>query len=157
MVLHTDRSVLDCLGECIAQCRRRAEPIALLQLDVDGLHHYTLMHGQLAACGLLRAVHDVLSDLMRPGDLRTRFGDPQVLVALPGRRLGEAREFAERARLRLAALRLDATVSIGITCADGDGFAGPQDMVHAVEYLVFRAKQHGGGHTVASMLAPMPA
>jgi diguanylate cyclase (GGDEF)-like protein len=147
--------VLEGLDHCLGRCSEApGGMLSIVHLDVDGFRRHAVEHGSLAACSILRAVHEVLADLMQPGDLRTRFSEHRVLVALPGRDAEQALEFVARARLRLREYRLDNTISIGVVQAGPHRFAPADELVREARRLVFRSKSMGGGRTLYTCLEP---
>jgi diguanylate cyclase (GGDEF)-like protein len=147
--------VLEGLDNCLRKCSEAPGGVlAIVHLDVDGFRRHAVEHGSLAACNILRAVHEVLRDLMQPGDLRTRFSEHRVLVALPGRNAEQALEFVARARLRLREYRLDNTISIGVVQAGPHRFAPADEIIGKARQLVFQSKSMGGGRTLYACFEP---
>ena len=141
--------MLEGLDRCLHEwCESRGGVLSLVHLDIDGFRRHAVTHGSLAACAILRAVHAVVADLMRPGDLRTCFSEHRVLVALPDRDLRQALEFAERARLRLREYRLDNSISIAVVQAGPQRFTTAEGLIETARQLVFQSKSMGGGHTL---------
>lgn len=92
----------DELRRRLAQWQQQDTPISVLMIDVDNLQELEAKHGKGAADDVLRGVAGVLEETMRAMDLIARYDDKQFAVALPGSRLDEAQNAAERLRAAVA-------------------------------------------------------
>jgi diguanylate cyclase (GGDEF)-like protein len=142
------------LDEAIHACGQNGSPLSLVHLDIDGFRRQLVQHGHSVVTSKLRSVQRALADLMRSGDLCTPFGEHRVLVALPGRDVTQALEFADRVRLRLRPYGLDGGVSIAVVHLPAAARARGAEMIAAARRLVFESKSLGGGHTLCTTLAP---
>ncbi|HJV97388.1 MAG TPA: hypothetical protein VJ608_15200, partial [Albitalea sp.] len=70
-------------------------------------------------------------------------------VVLPDVPLKGAIEFAERARLRLAHYRTDATVSVGVVQTGPGDLLEPAELVDAAFELAYEAESLAGGGNLA--------
>jgi diguanylate cyclase (GGDEF)-like protein len=112
---------------------RRAQPITLLQVDIDHFKRINDTHGHAAGDRMLREVARVLSASVRRGDFVARVGGEEFLVGFVGDSDEQALALAERLRHNVSLLHLgagpaqapiNATVSIGVSrrCADAAEF-----------------------------------
>ena len=153
---HVNHPVLAGLDEAIGACRANGSALSLVHLDIDGFRRQLVLHGHSLVISKLRSVQRALADLMRSGDLCTPFGEHRVLVALPGRDVMQAVEFADRVRLRLQPYGFDGGVSIAVVHLPAAAPANGAEMIAAARQLVFESKSLGGGHTLCTTLAPAP-
>lgn len=69
------------------RCRRNADPIALLLIDIDYFKDYNDNYGHVAGDECLRTVAGLLNDggyARRPGDLLARYGGEEFTIVLSG-------------------------------------------------------------------------
>lgn len=97
---------------------RPAEPLSLLFLDVDHFKRLNDRHGHHAGDEVLRKLSQAIRAELREGDVASRYGGEEFVVALPGTGSATAIAMAERIRQRLQLDHGDdgyaATVSIGV-------------------------------------------
>ncbi len=106
---------------------RRAEPLALLLLDLDRFKRVNDTHGHLAGDAVLQAVARALREEIRSRDtveILGRWGGEEFVALLPNTGRSDAIHVAERLRARIAALHtahpdrpkttLTITASIGV-------------------------------------------
>lgn len=106
----------------LARVRRYGAALSLLMLDVDHFKRINDSHGHKAGDIVLRQLSTTLRETLRPVDVIGRLGGEEFAVLLPGTKLAEAIEVAERLREIIAAsevkreagLPLRFTVSIGV-------------------------------------------
>lgn len=123
--------------------RRLGHPLALLLFDLDGFKELNDTRGHLSGDELLRGVGRALFDNVRKElDAAFRYGGDEFTVLLPGATIGMAARFADRVRLRVAALDEGVRASMGIT-AFRPGEPG-QQLVAEADRAMYAAKQAGG-------------
>lgn len=116
---------------------RRAQPIALLLIDIDHFKLFNDHYGHPAgdAC-LKRVAQALMTASLRPADLVARYGGEEFAILLPETARGGAELIAHRVLDAIEALgiphlasptSLHATVSVGIGCYDdaSDGWLEP--------------------------------
>ncbi|HEX7379889.1 MAG TPA: diguanylate cyclase [Pirellulales bacterium] len=140
----------DELRRRLAQWQQQETPISVLMIDVDNLRELEKEHGRQAADEVLRGIAGVLNETMRAMDLIARYDDDQFAVALPGTRLSEARETAERLRGAVAAREFrvgETPVSITVSQGVAEAQAG-DDMRSLLErgHLALAASHDAGGN-----------
>jgi diguanylate cyclase len=112
----------------MAQWQQQDTPLSIVLIDIDNLHALQEEHGPKAGDDVLRGVAQVLNETMRAMDLIARYDDDQFAVALPGSRLAEARQTAERVRVALGGKEFQiADTPVKITVSEGVAEALPGD------------------------------
>lgn len=121
----------------------RAQPFALLMLDLDAFKAYNDTHGHPAGDALLVRIADAMRGTLREGDRIYRYGGDEFAVILPGAGATAAREIADRVRGAVAALTATegppVTASVGIATHPGDGIT-KDEIVSAADRALYLAK-----------------
>jgi diguanylate cyclase (GGDEF)-like protein len=150
----------DSIEARILELARELTPFSLAQCDLDHFRDFARTYGRETADRAIRLVAQVLTEILRPGDLVGRFGDDEILVVLPGASNGDAQRALERARehltLTLAGLDIPPfTASFGVV---ESGFGTSlEDLLVAADVAVSLAKDLGRNRVVVagdSMLDP---
>jgi diguanylate cyclase (GGDEF)-like protein len=139
------------LGREVARSRRKAVPVALLLLDLDGFKRVNDTRGHAAGDEVLQTVATILRSRVRSSDLPTRFGGDEFAILLPecgavdALRIGE-----ELCRQVDDAVGPDVTASIGVAAvpeqaADGD------ELLAAADAALYRAKDEGRNRAVLAV------
>ncbi len=132
--------------------------VGLLYVDIDGFKAVNDVHGPRAGDALMAAVADRLRSRVRPGDTVARLGGDEFAVLLPGdpeprdtAGLGRelVRVLAAPYELTIDGSTLVTSVSASVGAADHPADAGsPDDLIHAADTAMFRAKRDGGDRCV---------
>lgn len=122
-------------------------PLAFVMIDVDHFKAFNDLHGHLEGDAALKMVAQCLKVAARETDTVGRFGGEEFMLLLPRTGEKDARNVAERVRVRVATskdLRWPLTVSAGVHVFQPDGKPIPLDrpIAHADEAL-YKAKQLG--------------
>lgn len=147
-----------------ALAKRLRQPLALLMIDIDHFKQLNDRYGHTSGDTALRAFAQAGQTGLRKNDLFGRLGGEEFAVLLPAADLGQAMDAAERLRLAVSAVSLDAdgenhsiTVSIGVTEVSND------EMVSAAlaraDKVLYVAKRNGRNRVEAdvSIAAPFSA
>lgn len=131
--------------------RDNAIEISLLMIDVDYFKQYNDVHGHQAGDECLKIVAAAIGRACkRPPDTPARYGGEEFAVILPNTSFDGAAVLAERMRVQISALRLNApdeaerrvTVSIGV--ASISPYYDTKDMlVRKADEALYRAKAFG--------------
>lgn len=134
------------------RARRHSNPVALLMCDIDFFKLYNDTYGHLAGDECLRKVANAINrHSERPSDTVARYGGEEFAVILAETTIGGALMVAEKIRNAIRQLNLPhdsspfgyVTLSIGIASA-APGFDNPpDDLIHAADKALYRAKQEG--------------
>jgi diguanylate cyclase (GGDEF)-like protein len=146
----------------IDQWRRYRVPVALLLVDADRFQQVNERHGRPTGDAVLKWLAGIQARAVRPMDLATRFGGEKFGLILPGTKLSDASNVAERLRATIAGQpfregkgEVPVTVSIGVAVASTDD--DPETLVNRTDEALSAAKQngrdraylHNGGEAVA--------
>lgn len=148
------RALLARADEVLAHARRKGRPLSVLMIDVDHFKAINDRHGHAAGDTVLRHLAQVLTTVLREGDLLGRLGGEEFLAVLPSSTLADARLVAERMRAVVEGAPpaadeglLRVTVSIGVAGSTaGEAVAAT---IARADAALYRAKQ-GGRNAVAT-------
>jgi two-component system cell cycle response regulator len=158
--LYSPRYYHDRLGAELAAVQRHARPLALLQVEVDGLSRVREAHGPVAGDEALKMIAHVMQGAVRRGAVHARRGSESFAVLaretpLAGARaLGERmRKAVERSRVSFDGQELALTVSVGVAVvasleAFEPGRTEPR-VVAAADAALAQARAEGGNCVVA--------
>ncbi len=129
------------------------QPVCMALLDLDHFKQVNDSHGHLAGDEVLRATADVIREHCRVSDLIGRFGGEELMICMPGTRIEDARNVAERIRKAQAEMtvrheqqNIGATISIGIALRKPD--EPVEHWLERADSALYRAK-HGGRNRTA--------
>lgn len=144
------RSIVAALDRDVGRAIRTREPLAVMMVDIDFFKHVNDSHGHLAGDRVLRNVADVIRSRIRAQDIVGRYGGEEFLVVLVDTPAQGALQLAEQLRGAVQASschwgtqRLSVTVSVGVfggRLEPGDNW---DQLIHAADSALYRAKQGG--------------
>jgi diguanylate cyclase (GGDEF)-like protein/PAS domain S-box-containing protein len=142
--LYNRRAFDAALRDAMQLAEQRAEPLALLLLDIDHFKRINDRHGHEMGDRVLQSIARQLGASLRSTDLLARWGGEEFAILLAGTSLQGALVFADRLRTQVAEHRLQGlsvTVSIGI----GELRRGEQadGLLSRVDSALYRAKHAG--------------
>ncbi len=145
------RQFAEVLAAAAVSARRNNSPLTLMLLDVDHFKQVNDTHGHAVGDACLLAIGARLkSSFSGQGDLAARVGGEEFAVILEGQDLATAAQRAEHFCASLAEhpvaldnLALKLTASIGIAQLDPAEHADVDDLYHAADSAVYRAKAAG--------------
>jgi diguanylate cyclase (GGDEF)-like protein len=131
-----------------ARWQRYQRPFALLLFDIDHFKRVNDQYGHDAGDEVLREVASALRGLLRGSDFAARYGGEEFAVILSEAAGGAAAEIAQRVRVHIAELQINARGQhIPVTISGGVVTAGEvltaEDLVRTADQLLYRAKQSG--------------
>ncbi len=142
---------------------RSGAGLSLLMVDIDHFKRFNDHYGHVAGDECLRRVAQLLhSSARRAGDLVARYGGEEFVVLLPGAKLADAEELAQRCQHGIAAMALPhassptaghVTFSIGIAQVVPDAARDPASLVNAADTAMYRAKTAGRARSAVAALA----
>lgn len=121
-----EEAINDRLRQMLEIARLKQTPFSLLWIEVDQLPALREAGGEVAVMAALRPVATLLRDEISHGDLVGRSAGGGFLVLAPGKKLLQAREYAERLRAAVSHMAVDPriaptlSISVGITQAGAD-------------------------------------
>lgn len=131
--------------------RERGEPFTLILADIDLFKHVNDGHGHLAGDATLRRVGSRLRENFSGTGIIGRVGGEEFAIALPGRRMADARAPLERLREKLRQARADdesipVTMSFGV--AEADGESSLTELRRRADQALYKAKEAGRNRVV---------
>lgn len=134
------------------RARRHSNSLAVLMFDIDHFKLYNDTYGHLAGDECLRRVAATIrQNTVRPSDLVGRYDGKAFAVILPETTIGGAVMVAEKIRQAIHELNIPhalesgdrITLSVGVASA-APGFDNPpDDLIHAADQALRRAKAEG--------------
>lgn len=153
--LYNRRHMMDTLRRRIET--RRAEPFAIISIDVDYFKKFNDNHGHDAGDTVLRAVGEAMNAAVNGSEIACRMGGEELMILLPDATLEVAMGRAEALRVAVAALKVhygdkdlpQITISIGVSQFPLHGMT-PQDVIRTADEAMYLAKGNGRNGVVAA-------
>jgi len=143
-------AILDLFSRECAKAAREKSVIGVLIADVD---HFKIINDHFGhACGdiALREIARRMQASLRPYDYLGRYGGEEFLILVPGRDPQTACDVAERIRLGVAGLPINArdneitvTLSIGVNTAAPVSVEQRDELLQQADEALYRAKLNG--------------
>jgi len=154
--LSNRRGFEEALALEMERARRFGTKLGLVLLDLDDFKQINDGYGHQQGDMVLRDVAHVLRETAREIDYPVRYGGEEMAVLLPETDLEGALRFAERLRMRIAALqirRLDAPGTLRVTTSCGvaaipDTAVDDRGLVAAADVALYEAKRAGKNKSV---------
>jgi diguanylate cyclase (GGDEF)-like protein len=157
---HFDRA----LERELRRARRDSSPLSLVFLDLDEFKRFNDTYGHARGDEVLRLVARTLDETFRRGgDLVARYGGEEFAVVLPGVDARRAELYAERLRRRIWRLAVPyqasqvadrVTISGGVATVQPGFIATPDDLLHAADKALYRAKCLGRNRIASGSIVP---
>jgi two-component system cell cycle response regulator len=143
-------SIIDLLNTEINRAERQGASVGLILVDLDHFKSINDTHGHLVGDHVLREAASVMSSSVRPYDAVGRLGGEEFLVVLPGCDQINAVSHAERLRLALNRIVVNApsgplqfTASFGVTVVGPEAHADAQTAIRSADSAMYAAKHAG--------------
>jgi two-component system cell cycle response regulator len=159
MLAHTDpvthllnrRGLVGRLAAELDRVRRYSAPLALLLIDLDRFKSVNDTYGHLVGDTVLAQMGTLLQRAARSVDVVGRYGGEEFVVVLPETGVDGAWTFAERIREKIATHKFTfgqgvtshITASIGIANFPAPGIHSPEELLHAADVALYKAKESG--------------
>jgi diguanylate cyclase (GGDEF)-like protein len=144
------------LGKLIYHAERSAQKLSVFIFDIDHFKAYNDANGHPAGDELLKSLARLIKENLRPGDMASRYGGEEFVVAMPETDGATATAIAERIRAAIAAHRFPhgdsqpggkLTISGGVASFPVDGSNGTELIGHADQAL-YQAKAAGRNRVI---------
>jgi diguanylate cyclase (GGDEF)-like protein len=142
------RAFTEDLERRFEQWRRHKVPLSLIMLDID---HFKSINDRYTHAGgdtALKHLGKVLQAALRQMDIAARYGGEEFAIILPGTKLPDAINVAERLRATIAASGFEydnylvpITASLGLATADASDTAST--LIERADQALYAAKQGG--------------
>jgi len=133
----------------LAYARKSNQDVCLALFDLDHFKSINDRFGHATGDFVLKRAATVCREYLRRSDIFGRFGGEEFSVLLPGCRLEEAREQAEKLRQTINAIKTEhrgvtvtVSASFGIACCSVSGYDLARLMAHA-DAALYRSKRAG--------------
>jgi diguanylate cyclase (GGDEF)-like protein len=141
----------------VSRAVRTHTPLAVAMMDIDHFKAVNDTYGHLAGDAVLAGISAALRGLLRDYDIVGRFGGEEFAILLPHTTAAEARDIAERLRVRLGkiitpvtagteSVPLRITVSIGVAALE-EARRDLDELLAAADSALYQAKQSGRNMT----------
>ena len=144
------------LPQAVRSAATKAEPLALLFLDVDDLKRVNTSHGHPVGSLLLESVANTAQRLCRAHDRLYRYGGDEFCILLPSTTSQGARKMGERLLqllqdqpLVLGTVHLPVSLSAGVA-AYPEHADGASHLIVQADRALLRAKREGKGRVVVA-------
>jgi len=147
--LYLRRYFIERLEGEIHRAKRYSASFSLLMADIDRFKNINDVYGHLVGDSALKALSQLLTDSLRPGDLIGRYGGEEFIILLPLTTLDEATKIATRL-VKIIAKKdflgnyrhFNMTLSVGISHYPSDG-GNTQKLIEASDKALYWVKTHG--------------
>jgi len=130
--------------------------VSYVMADIDDFKPLNDAHGHQVGDEVLRAVAGAMQGAVRERDLVARYGGEELAVVLPGSRLADARDAAERMRQAVAAVAVTTAdgTAVGVTASFGVAtfptYPSAEAVVGAADAALYQAKGNGKNRVAAA-------
>ena len=142
------RAFMEDLERRFEQWRRHDVPLSLIMLDIDHFKSINDRYTHAGGDAALRHLGDLLRSALRQMDIPARYGGEEFAVILPGTKIADAINVAERIRATIAAngvwyegQTIPITASLGLATALAND--APESIVERADEALYAAKQGG--------------
>lgn len=162
--LFNRRYMEESLTREIRRAERSSGQVGVIMMDVDHFKRTNDEHGHAAGDSVLRDLGALLRSHIRGSDLVCRYGGEEFTLILPEADLEETFVRAEAVRVAVAAAGtrlpngalVTTTISQGIAAFPMHGLT-PDDLLHAADGALYRAKQGGRNRVDRARVAAVEA
>ncbi|HEX5694268.1 MAG TPA: diguanylate cyclase [Arenimonas sp.] len=122
-----EEAIMERLQQMLDLARLKQAPFSLLWIELDQLPALREAGGEVAVISALRPVASLLRQEISHGDLVGRSAGGGFLVLAPGKKLLQAREYAERLREAVSHMAVDPRIAPTLSISIGITQAGPDE------------------------------
>lgn len=144
------RSLMETLGQELANAARYRRPLAFALFDVDHFKSVNDEFGHLCGDFALRELTRQIRLVIRQQDTLGRYGGEEFGIVLPDTHAHEAAATVERLRLHMENHRFryedqtfSVTISAGLSAISGEDWITTHEVIHQADDFLRRAKAHG--------------
>lgn len=144
------------LGE-LALARRNNYYVHCIMLDIDHFKRVNDTWGHQCGDAILKEVARILKDEKRESDLLARYGGEEFVLLLSGIGVEDAKKSAERLRAAIERHHFSwkdtivpVTISLGLSCLQGEEITKIEDMIASSDKCLYVAKENGRNQVVTA-------
>ncbi len=137
--LYNRRHLLDAGSALLSLLRRRAEPLAVVMVDLDHFKQVNDRHGHEAGDRVLRGFAELARGEMRAEDVVCRYGGEEFVLLLPGARALQAAARVDELLRRFGDMRFEGAEGVVFSCNFSAGVADSVNVDEALPALLARA------------------
>jgi len=154
--LYNQYYIRERLQQEIFRSERYKRPLSLLMIDIDDFKLVNDMYGHMTGDQTLKAFSRILTNMIRPSDIPSRYGGDEFLLILPETAADHAGLVAERVRQKIALHvfssdqkegKFQITVSVGI-CTFPDFGYNAESLISFADTALYKAKKKGKNRIV---------
>jgi len=138
------------ISEEIERCVRYERPLSLIMADIDHFKQFNDTYGHSAGDTVIKQVAAKIKESIREIDIAARYGGEEFAIILPKTESEEAIRVAERLRLSIEEeivehndLKLNVTISIGVTSFNHDLDSSKQSFIERADAALYESKNKG--------------
>ncbi|MDD2432568.1 MAG: diguanylate cyclase [Clostridia bacterium] len=152
------RAFIDRLESEINRYQRLEESLSLIMVDLDDFKKVNDNYGHLVGDEVLKGVAKCFSSILRKYDFIGRYGGEEFVICLPGVKIKQAGEIAERLRRGMKELivnketeplKLNVTASFGVSTL-GENTFNVHNLTKKADEALYVAKTRGKDQVVLS-------
>jgi diguanylate cyclase (GGDEF)-like protein len=143
------------------RAQRKGSPLSLVIMDIDHFKRVNDTFGHQQGDVVLIAIAALAKQDLRSYDVAARYGGEEFVLILPETTHDEALLVAERIRINIQqqsfAPPLEAThitISMGVATYPRPNISSIDDLIHAADDALYRAKETGRNQVVSSQALP---
>ena len=137
--LHNRRYLLDAGISLLSLLRRRAEPLAVVIIDLDHFKQVNDRHGHEAGDRVLRGFAELARGEMRAEDIVCRHGGEEFVMLLPGARASQAAARVGQLLRKFSEIRFEGAQDVVFSCSFSAGVANSVEADETLPVLLARA------------------
>jgi diguanylate cyclase (GGDEF)-like protein len=149
--LYNRRFLEDYTRKLFAIARRRAQPVAMIMLDLDHFKGFNDIYGHEIGDRILRQFAKVVTNCMRETNLAARYGGEEFVVILPDTGAQDCALVAERIRKAVMTMVVPSntekplpqlTVSVGVATFPEHGET-LEEVIQSADKALYESKRNG--------------
>jgi diguanylate cyclase (GGDEF)-like protein/PAS domain S-box-containing protein len=152
--LYNRRHLMEGLERELQRAARDKTVVSIILIDIDDFKQINDTYGHKAGDAALRFLADLFRVHIRGSDIACRYGGEEFVLVMPGTPPEVARKRVEHLRQEFQAADLygkgtagQTTLSIGVAAFPAHGRRA-EEVLHAADKTMYRAKAQGGGRTL---------
>jgi diguanylate cyclase (GGDEF)-like protein/PAS domain S-box-containing protein len=161
--LYNRRHLVEVLERELLRAGQDESLVSIVLIDIDDFKQINDTYGHKAGDAALRYLADLFRAHIRGSDIACRYGGEEFVLVMPGTPPEVARQRVEHLRREFQSADLYGkktagltTLSIGVAAYPVNGRRA-EEVLHAADEAMYRAKAQGGGRTLLHDAARRPA